>query len=111
MPISIATKQKIKQALDNAVSALNKKPTTDCDWIFNDCKEMIIEAVKQKASLSSIVKAISAGRYSLSYIDKKTDEKKEKELKVTTQKLDKWLKGQGIKRRVHRRAKRPKAKS
>lgn len=102
MPISLETKAKIKLSLDNAVSALNKKPTTDCDWIFDECKELILGAVSRKASLSSIVKAIttSAGFTS-----------KDKVLKVTSQKLAKWLKAQGIKRRVHRRAKRPKAKS
>ena len=53
MSISIDTKAKIKQALDNAVYALNNKKTnsSDCDWIFDDCKEMIIEAVNHKVSL------------------------------------------------------------
>lgn len=105
MPISLDTKEKIKQGFDDAVSALNnKKPTTDCDWIFNDCKEMILETVKNGISLSRIVEVIKqAGRYST------TSNGTKKALKITSQKLDKWLKGQGFKRRVHRRAKRPKA--
>ena len=104
MSISIDTKAKIKLALDNAVYALNNKKTnsSDCDWIFDDCKEMIIEAVNHKVSLSTIIKAIttSAGSYTHT-----NDNGTKKELKVTSQKLAKWLKGQGIKRRVHRRAK------
>ena len=104
MPVSTDTKEKIKQGLDDAFSALNKKPTTDCDWIFDDCKEMILEAVKNGISLSRIVEVIKqAGRYST------TSNGTKKALKITSQKLDKWLKGQGFKRRVHRRAKRPKA--
>lgn len=104
MSISIDTKAKIKLALDNAVYALNNKKTntTDCDWIFDDCKEMIIEAVNHKVSLSTIIKAITT---SSSYTYKNDDGTK-KVLKVTSQKLAKWLKAQGIKRKVHRRAKR-----
>lgn len=114
MSIPEETKAKIKQNLDEVFNALNKKKTntTDCDWIFDDCKEMIIEAVNHKASLSAIVKALttSTGRFVRNVIDKKTNEKKQKDLKITVQKLAKWLKAQGIereiqKRKVHRRKK------
>jgi len=104
------TKSKFKQKLDEAFNALNNKKTntTDCDWIFDDCKEMIIDAVvNKKLSLSAIVKALttSASGFARNVIDKKTNEKKQKELKITIQKLAKWLKAQGIEREVRRCAK------
>lgn len=116
MPISDATKLKFKLKLDEAFNALNNKKTntTDCDWIFNDCKETIIDAVvNKKLSLSTIIKSLTAsasGGFVRNVIDKKTNEKKQKELKITVQKLAKWLKAQGIereiqKRKVHRRKK------
>lgn len=102
MSISIDTKAKIKLALDNAVYALNNKKTnsSDCDWIFDDCKEMIIEAVNHKVSLSTIIKAIttSAGGYTHT-----NDDGTKKELKVTAPKLAKWLKANGIARKIHKR--------
>lgn len=108
MPVSLDTKAKIKLALDNAVYALNNKKnnSSDCDWVFEDCKEMIIEALNNKVSLSTIIKAITtSGSFTYTY-----DDGTKKVLKVTSQKLAKWLKAQGIKRRVHRRVnKRPKA--
>ena len=63
---------------------------------------MIIEAVNHKVSLSTIIKAITTSAVSYTHTN---DNGTKKELKVTSQKLAKWLKGQGIKRRVHRRAK------
>lgn len=107
MSISLDTKAKIKLSLDNAVYDLNNKKTnsSDCDWIFNDCKEMIIEALNNKVSLSRIIKAITSS----SNYTRTNNDGTQKVLKITSQKLDKWLKGQGFKRRVHRRAKRPKA--
>ena len=64
--------------------------STDCDEFFCAKKELITQAIKAKVSLTDIVKALNVnGSYN-----------------VTSQKLSKWLKANGIKRRVHRRAKR-----
>ena len=81
--VDFALKHSIKQAQKQMYS-------TDCDEFFCAKKELITQAIKAKVSLTDIVKALNVnGSYN-----------------VTSQKLSKWMKGQGIKRRVHRRAKR-----
>ena len=97
MAISETKKQEIKRRLDYIQELKSKNVKhTDCDWIFNSVKEMIENAVKNNVCLSDIIKCISVGTY--------TDH--DKKLKLTSAKLATWLKAQGIKRRVHRRAKR-----
>lgn len=98
MALNEVTKSSIQNGLKNLYVENKKK--TDCDWIFEDCKEVIIKAVKDGHSLSSIVGVIkNAGKYSKT--DPKT--KVQKELKVTTAKLSKWLKVNGVKRKAHSR--------
>lgn len=94
----------LKSSIRNGIKNLyvENKKKTDCDWIFDDCKEEIIKAVKDGHSLSKLVEVIKqAGKYN--HTDPQT--KVRKELKVTTAKLAKWLKENGIKRKVHRRKK------
>lgn len=100
----MAVSEKTKLSIQNGIKNLyvENKKKTDCDWIFNDCKEEIIKAVKDGHALSKLVEVIKqAGTYTQT--DPQTNEKKE--LKVTTAKLAKWLKENGIKRKVHRRKK------
>lgn len=100
----MAVSEKTKLSIQNGIKNLyvENKKKTDCDWIFNDCKEEIIKAVKDGHALSKLVEVIKqAGTYT--HIDPET--KVQKELKVTTAKLAKWLKENGIKRKVHRRTK------
>lgn len=100
MAINERTKISIQNGIKNLYVENKKK--TDCDWIFDDCKEEIIKAVKDGHALSKLVEVIKqAGTYS--HTDPET--KVRKELKVTTAKLAKWLKENGIKRKVHRRKK------
>ncbi len=77
------------------------KLKTDCDWIFDDIKELISEAISKGVSISKIIEVIkTSGRYSL------TDDKgNEKPLNLTSAKLVKWLKVNNIKRKVRRKRK------
>lgn len=100
MALTDATKSSIQNGIKNLYVENKKK--TDCDWIFDGCKEEIIKAVKDGHALSKLVKVIKqAGTYS--HTDLETNVRKE--LKVTTAKLAKWLKENGIKRKVHKRKK------
>ena len=95
MALKETTIQEIKRRLEQIQEVKkNKINHTDCDWIFNDVKNMIENAVKNNVSLSDIIKCItSAGSYT-------TNDKK---LKVTSAKLSVWLKANGIARTVHKR--------
>lgn len=104
----MAVSEKTKLSVQNGIKNLyvENKKKTDCDWIFNDFKEEIIKAVKDGHALSKLVEVIKqAGTYTCTNPETNV----QKKLKVTTAKLAKWLKENGIKRKVHRRAKRPKA--
>ena len=95
MALKETTIQEIKKRLEQIQEVKkNKINHTDCDWIFNDVKDMIENAVKNNVSLSSIIKCItSSGNYSTNG----------KNLKVTSAKLAVWLKANGIARTVHKR--------
>lgn len=96
MALRETTIQEIKRRLEQIQEVKkNKINHTDCDWIFNDVKDMIENAVKNNVSLSDIIKCItSSSNYST------TDGKN---LKVTSAKLAVWLKANGIARTVHKR--------
>lgn len=90
------TKESIRAGLQH-LQELKKKDVnhTDCDWIFNEVKDMIVSAVKNNVSLSAIAKCIAKAN---TYTDGK-----EKKLKVTGAKLAVWLKANGIARKIHKR--------
>lgn len=100
MGLTKETKISIQNGIKNLY--LENKKHTDCDWIFDDCKEDIIKAVKDGIALSRIVEVIKqAGKYT--HTDEQTNEKKV--LKVTTAKLAKWLRENGVVRKAHRKKK------
>lgn len=102
MAIQELSKIEIKRKLDS-IQEKNKKKIrhTDCDWIFDDIKDMIVNAVKNNVSLTDIIKCITT---SGSYTDKN------KTLKVTCSKLSTWLKANGIARKIHKRKAKKKVK-
>jgi hypothetical protein len=95
MALKETTIQEIKRRLEQIQEVKkNKINHTDCDWIFNDVKDMIENAVKNNVSLSDIVKCITVSNYT---------DRGGKKLKVTGAKLAVWLKANGIARTVHKR--------
>lgn len=103
MALREETKLYIKNSL-KLIQEQKKKNVnhTDCDWIFNDIKDMIIDAVKNNVSLSAIAKSIAKAN---TYTDNK-----EKKLKVTGAKLAVWLKANNIARKIHKRKAKKKVK-
>ena len=101
MSLSKDTKIRISEGIKNLY--LENKKHTDCDWIFDDCKEDIIKAVKDGIALSRIVEVIKKASNYTTTIDETTKEKKT--LKVTTAKLAKWLRENGVVRKAHRKKK------
>lgn len=92
MPLKPTTKSRIKDGFTSLYE--EHKKHTDCDWIFDDVRDDIQKAIKNKISLSKIVAVIAnASNYSVG----------DKQIKITTAKLAKWLKTNGIRRTIHRK--------
>lgn len=92
MPLQDITKNRIKNGFTSLYE--EHKKHTDCDWIFDDVRGDIEKAIKNKISLSKIVAVIAnSGTYTVGG----------KQVKVTTAKLAKWLKTNGIRRTIHRK--------
>ena len=92
MPLKETTRSRIKDGFTSLYE--EHKKHTDCDWIFDDVRGDIEKAIKNKISLSKIVAVIAnASSYSIG----------DKQIKITTAKLAKWLKTNGIRRTIHRK--------